>query len=77
MAVLRFALPSATPSTLSVRSADGRVVRTLLHGTLEAGEHDCRWDGRDDRGVSVSAGSYVLMLEAGGAPLTSRRVTVR
>ena len=77
VAVLRFALPKATTATLSVHSADGRVVRTLLNGTLEAGEHDCRWDGRDDLGRSVPAGNYCLQLEAGGSPLTSRRVTVR
>lgn len=74
---LRFALPKPAPATISVRSSEGRVVRTLLHGTLEAGEHDCRWDGRDDLGDSVPAGSYILELEAGGSPLTSRRVTVR
>ncbi len=77
VAVLRFALPKPTTATLSVHSADGRVVRTLLNGSLEAGEHDCRWDGCDDRGASVPPGNYSLQLEAGGSPLTSRRVTVR
>jgi len=64
-------------ATLSVHSADGRVVRTLLNGSLEAGEHDCRWDGRDDVGGLVAPGDYCLQLEAGGSPLTSRRVVVR
>ena len=77
LAVLRFALPKPTTATLSVHSADGRVVRTLLNGPLEAGEHDCRWDGRDDLGASVPPGNYCLQLEAGGSPLTSRRVAVR
>ena len=77
VASLRFALPKPTPATVSVRAVDGRVVRTLLQGTLAAGEHDCRWDGRDELGASVPAGGYVLLLEAGGSPLTSRRVNVR
>lgn len=75
-AVLRFALPRPSPATVLVRSVEGRVVRTLLHGELAAGEHDCRWDGRDDVGAAVPAGQYVLVLEADGEAITSRRVTV-
>jgi flagellar hook assembly protein FlgD len=52
-------------------------VRTLVGGTLEAGEHSARWDGRDDGGHEVAAGLYFAKLEAGGNARTVRIVRAK
>lgn len=76
VASLRFALPSACPADVHVLGPEGRRVRTLVHGHLEAGEHACGWDGLDDAGRRCEAGCYVLRLETGGRLLTSRIVAL-
>lgn len=74
IAQLRFALPRTQHVHIVVIDENGRTVRTLHDGTLEAGEHLSCWDGHDDRGTSMSSGSYALRLDVDGAPLTSRVV---
>ena len=76
VAVLRFALPRSTPATVAVFDGEGHCVRTLLSGELEAGEHACSWDGRDELDRLVAVGDYTLRLEADARTVTSRRVSI-
>jgi uncharacterized membrane protein len=62
--ILRFDLPVPTAVSLRVFSVQGRLVRTIVDGQVEAGRHQRRWDGRDDRGRGVAAGVYFYRLEA-------------
>jgi len=63
---------------LGVYDVSGRRVRELLVGDRGAGRHDVPWDGRDDAGRAVRAGSYRYRLElAGGTTLTRGLVRVR
>jgi len=50
---------------LSIYSVEGRLIRTLASGVRVAGEHQERWDGRDDRGQRVASGVYFYRLSAG------------
>jgi len=43
----------------------GRIVRRLFEGRMEAGYHEVRWDGRDNYGTQVSSGMYLLIIKAG------------
>jgi flagellar hook assembly protein FlgD len=54
----------------------GARVNTLLDGTLEAGERDVAWDGRDGQGRTVAAGVYFYRLEAKGQFVATRRMIV-
>jgi hypothetical protein len=72
---LRFTLPVAGRARLAVYDVTGRCVRILLAGSLAAGEHQARWEARDDGGRPIATGLYFVRLEtAGGA--RSRRVVV-
>ncbi|WP_041806294.1 FlgD immunoglobulin-like domain containing protein [Rhodothermus marinus] len=53
----------------------GRSVRTLLEGPLAPGVHEVVWDGRNDAGVRLPAGLYLLRLEA-GRQMQSRTITL-
>jgi hypothetical protein len=75
---LAFSLPSASPATLSVYDAAGRLVRRLASGaTLAAGLHEAVWDGRDDDGSPVAPGLYAVRLEAGAATAARKTLLVR
>ncbi len=58
----------ASPSEVRLRivSVAGRIVRQLYGGTLDAGLHTFPWDGRDERGMDVNGGVYLIELQAGG-----------
>jgi hypothetical protein len=55
----------AEPGAVKVQvvGLDGRLVRTLLNSDLPEGERNVVWDGRDDLGREVAAGSYVIRLQ--------------
>lgn len=49
---------------IAVYDINGREVRTLVYGELQAGEHMIHWDGRDANGGSMPSGMYLLVLTA-------------
>jgi flagellar hook capping protein FlgD len=62
---------------VGVFAVDGRRVRTLRKGMMEAGEHRLTWDGRDDAGRQVASGLYFAGVETEGARTTRRIARVR
>ena len=71
---LGFALARPGEVSLEIFDVAGRRVRTLARGSRAAGEHACRWDGRDGDGRRAGAGLYLARLVAGGETLTRRIV---
>jgi len=74
---IAYALPSATRASLRVYDVRGRLVRVLVDGTVPAGLHRARWDGRDATGRASSAGIYFVKLRAGGAESAQRLLRLR
>jgi hypothetical protein len=61
---IRFTLPADGGARLAIYDLAGRLVRTLVAGSLAAGEHEAVWDGCDDAGRAQASGSYLARLEA-------------
>jgi hypothetical protein len=74
---ITYELPAAGTVALRIHDVTGRLVRTLAHGTANAGTHTLQWDGRDDRGTRVSSGVYLLRLETTGAAQTRKLVLLK
>ncbi len=55
---LSFDLPSAMPVTLSVMDINGRIVDTIISGTVKSGNHSIRWEGNGH-----PSGIYFFKLE--------------
>ena len=72
---ISFVLPVAGEASLAVYDVDGRLVRTLAGGWLEAGERVVTWDGDDDRGGRVASGLYFCRLRVGDRTLV-RKMTL-
>ncbi|MDW8103889.1 MAG: S8 family serine peptidase [Armatimonadota bacterium] len=59
-----YALSAEAQVRISLVDAAGRTRATLAQGTRAAGLHTAVWNGRDNAGVALPAGSYLLRIEA-------------
>ncbi|HID31008.1 MAG TPA: T9SS type A sorting domain-containing protein [Desulfobacterales bacterium] len=62
---ITYRLHEAGRMRLLVYDVLGRPVRVLWDGLQQPGEHEVRWDGRDEQGEPVGSGIYVVRFEAG------------
>ena len=74
---IRFTLPEAMPITLTVYDVMGRQIRTLVQGTVEAGQHEVMWDGRSATGQAVPSGTYFYRVDAGGFSQTMQMTLLK
>ena len=74
---LAFELPDERQVQLAVFALDGTRVRTLVDGVRGAGRHEISWDGRDDSGRSVAAGTYFARVSAGDLKQIRKMVLVK
>jgi hypothetical protein len=76
LTTLRFSIPDASVVRATVHDVEGRLVRELRRGMLEAGEHSVTWDGRNTSGAPAPPGVYFVRLEARGEVKTQKTVVV-
>ncbi len=63
---IKYDLAESADVTLQIYNVLGQVVRTLVGSEAQnAGRYQIRWNGMDDRGVSVSSGVYFYQISAG------------
>lgn len=70
-------LPKAAEVEAHVFNAQGRLVRTLEGGSLGAGHHVLRWDGRFDGGGDAASGVYWIRVAAGKTDKRVKLIVVR
>ena len=64
---IKYDLAESADVTLQIYNVLGQVVRTLVASEAQnAGRYQIRWNGMDDRGVSVSSGIYFYQISAEG-----------
>jgi uncharacterized repeat protein (TIGR02543 family) len=59
-----FDVPVQGDVKVDVYSADGRHIRSLVHGITSAGAHRILWDGKDASGGDTGSGIYVCRMTA-------------
>jgi hypothetical protein len=72
---LEFGEPLRT--SLVIYNILGQKVRTLLDEEILPGGHQVIWDGKDEKGRTVSSGIYFYRLKAGGFTETKRMVFLK
>jgi hypothetical protein len=72
---ITYRVGSEMPVELGVYDVQGRMVRKLVDGTVEAGTHTVAFDGRSTAGRMLGSGIYFLRLET-PAVLEVRQVTL-
>jgi hypothetical protein len=71
---IAFEMPRRDRAVVRVFDPAGRLVRTVLDGTLGAGRQRVAWDGRDEGGHPVSSGTYFLDIAVNGDRQTRKMV---
>ena len=71
------ALSRRTQVRLAIFNVLGQKVRTLVDGTMEAGYHTMKWNGRDEAGRQAGAGTYFYLLEADSFRRTRKMTLVK
>ncbi len=74
---LELSLPQGADVAVRIYSADGRMVRELHQGRIDAGSRSLTWDGRDGQGRQGASGIYLVRATVGDVALTARVVLVR
>ena len=74
---ITFSVPSDQPARLSIYDVNGRLVRKLFEGIATRGDNIFTWDGKNDRGQSVSSGVYYYKLYAGKFSDTKKMVMLK
>jgi len=59
---------------LNVYDTQGRLVRSLVNGTVGPGSHEIVWDGKNDAGEELGAGTYFYRLRAAGITYTRKAI---
>jgi len=78
--VIPYELPASARAQrvrLWILDISGRIVRTLVDEDQSGGSHRAQWQGKDDRGESVSSGVYFYVLDVGGQRLTKKLVLLK
>ncbi len=75
---IRFSLPTADRISLEILDPAGRLVRTLRdHESVQPGQQQIIWDGRNDAGHSVGSGTYFARLRTIGGETASKMIIVK
>jgi len=69
--------PQGAPVRVMVLDAAGRLVREVWQGEAAANEGQAEWDGRDETGRAVAAGSYVYVVDTGDERASGRLTLVK
>ena len=64
--VVKYSLPEEGEVDLVVHNELGQVVRRLVGGHQGMGHHRVMWDGRDEDGIRVATGMYIVRMQADG-----------
>jgi len=76
-ASIAFRLVREAEATVSVFDVAGRRVAELSREQFPAGMSSLRWNGRDERGRSLPAGTYLVELRVGEWSMTRKLTRVR
>ncbi|MBN1542536.1 T9SS type A sorting domain-containing protein [candidate division KSB1 bacterium] len=74
---IRFQLPKAAKTRITVYNINGQTVRTLIDDHLEPGYHEISWNGTNDQGKWVGSGLYYYRIDAGNYSGIKKMALVR
>jgi hypothetical protein len=76
-AVINYSAPEGAVVAIGIYDVNGRLVRTVAGGRVEAGSHQAAWDGRDETGARVARGVYFCRMTAGDFSATEKVVLLQ
>ena len=61
---IKFFTPRQAPVKISIVDPLGRLVRVLVDGVIEAGEHRTHWNGKDEKAAAAASGIYFVHMRS-------------
>jgi hypothetical protein len=74
---ITFMLTGPQRVAITVYAATGQKVRDLVFSGLNPGVNRLTWDGHDDRGQTVGAGTYIVRIQAGNVGMNRTVVLIK
>jgi hypothetical protein len=74
---ITFKLYEKADVDLSIYDLRGRLVRTVIAGELEPGDHSVMWDGTNEMGNKIGSGSYLYRLRSNDEVITRKMIVVK
>ena len=74
---IKYALPEDALVSISIYDVTGRIVKSLVNTSKDAGYHSLRWDATNNSGEAVSAGMYIYTIQAGQYRATKKMVLLK
>ncbi|MCI0552833.1 MAG: glycoside hydrolase family 9 protein [Anaerolineae bacterium] len=74
---IEFSLPATERVEVVIFDISGRKVATLLNEVRRAGKHVVSWEGKDERGILVSTGVYLCVVESSRQIVTRKMLMLR
>jgi hypothetical protein len=75
--VIFYELPKAGEISLAIYDADGRLIRTLVARSQQAGYHTVHWNGKDNEGRIVPSGIYFCCFKLGYLTCFEKTVLIK
>ncbi len=74
---IAFELERAENVRLDVYNLKGQKVRTLLNENMIKGAYQVEWDGKDDNGLGIGSGMYILILKSAGNSRSTKVILLK
>ncbi len=74
---IEYMVGEESPVEIVIFNVKGQRIRTLVSDTNAPGRHRVAWDGRNDRGVTVSTGMYFYRLRVGSFSAVKKMLLLR
>ena len=74
---LKYEMGFSGPLSIQVFDVYGKLVKTLYNGINNIGEHEIRWNAKDDQGRQVSSGVYLFKVSANGKTQTAKTLLLK
>lgn len=71
-----YTLSNKAKVTIKIYSTSGRIVREIFEGLKQVGNHELFWDGYDDDGKKLPAGTYFYSIDANGFTIANKTVLI-
>ena len=74
---IEYALPKSGFVEITIFDTNGKLVRQLVSGQQQVGNHWVKWNGRNDSGTQVSSGVYFAKMKAGAFRQTNKMILMK
>ena len=74
---IEFSVPASGHLELALYNLAGQKIRELISGSMSAGVHTVKWDGKDMNGAAVASGTYIAQLRTGNTVVNRKMALVK